>query len=53
MLFLETFMTNLVLTNSPGQKRFAVAFTALILPVYVCYTYLGGGWQAGLACKTG
>ncbi len=43
MLFLQTFVTNLVLTKSSGPKRHAVAFTVLIFAIFfVCYTYFNG-----------
>ncbi len=50
MLFLPTFMTNLVLTKSSGPKRHAVAFTALIFASFcVCHTGLSGGGGKELA----
>jgi hypothetical protein len=48
MLFLQTFMKNLVLTKSSGPKRNAVAFTTAIFAGFcVCHTDLSGGGGAG------
>jgi hypothetical protein len=43
-------MTNLVLTKSSGPKCHAIAFTAPILPVFVCITQIlvGGGGEGAV-----
>jgi hypothetical protein len=49
MLFLQTFMTNLVLTKSSGPKHHAVAFTApIFLPVSVCITQISARGARGV-----
>jgi hypothetical protein len=48
MLFSQSIMLNLVLTNSSGPKRHAVLLTA---PVSVCFTQIlvGGGGTVAIA----
>jgi hypothetical protein len=53
MLFLQIFMTNLVLTKSSGPKHHVVAFTVLFLPFSMCVTQISGGGARGKAGKTG
>jgi hypothetical protein len=55
MIFLQTFMKNLVLTKSSGPKRNAVAFTAAIFAGF-CVSHRsqwGGGAGGGEAGGTG
>jgi hypothetical protein len=50
MLFLQSTMINLVLTNSSGLKRHAVLFTVSIFAGFcLCHTDLGGGGALEIA----
>ncbi len=53
MFFFQTFMTIFVLTKSSGPKSHAVAFTALILPVFVCVTQVSQGGRLLIPIRVG